>query len=324
MVLGTWKRRNRSFLSGNQSQASTKLLQHYGAAQLQLETSPRAGRNPRQAKHPNFAEDLPKDLGSPAAVWNLKKTLQNTLAQHVVKGASGISAEQEKLVNDLGDRYGRQKLKESKGNLIEAKRLVDLELEQQRNIWRKRWLYYGTEPNLLSTNEQVRAIEKEIWALWILENFDIIKRRCREDSLEKRCRGGEFVGNFKEHTGSIRDGGGGYRNGRRTGSYDANVVSDFIHEKVTDRLVTLGIAAASTFGQIAKRSIEKRERRRNGKPLLQRANLNVVGTIDTVYELRRLRSWALHHDVTLVSNKSMPVKERKLPRIDQLFAQAQR
>lgn len=272
-------------------------------------------RRPRR-NVPNFAVDLPLDLSSEAAIWNLKRAFENTLDKHVVKGTSGISALKESyVVNDKSNEYGKQQLAKANGDIVEAKRLVEKDLMEKMQEWKEAWLYYGHEPNLLPQTALIRSIETEIWALWIEENFAIRSTLCTSTRgiTTKKCRGGEIIG--KKHTQyhPFTDGESSF--------WNANVVSDIIHPIVTKRLGHLGIAHPQSPTQVVRRTIEKHRRLLEGRPAQHHPEVDVFGQISEKKKLEALLRWARTHKPTLVSNPRMPMKVRTLPKIGRLFPQ---
>src|SRR5262249_39354634 len=50
-----------------------------------------------------------------------------------------------------------------------AKKMIRDDLDKIRSAWAKQWFYYGNNPQVLSAAEMSDSIERELWALWILD-----------------------------------------------------------------------------------------------------------------------------------------------------------
>lgn len=110
---------------------------------------------------------------------SLKTTLENALIDERTKTTKAIS--------DLGLyikrhlNWGKLTLQEMYKVKPETKKLSGKQLEweaykyvegkvdEERKKWSEQWIYYGYNPPNTSIHEMSRMIERELWALWILD-----------------------------------------------------------------------------------------------------------------------------------------------------------
>jgi hypothetical protein len=176
-----------------------------------------------------------------------------------------------KQTNDVGHRLALNKHTED---------LIDY----WRGEWAKEALYYGRNPPVTSTYEMSRRLEREIWAMWILDmNFSLVGY------------------NNTSYAGEVISGGIDYFVIGRDGiSFDSLIL---------DRLIELGVIMPQT-----KQQFEALNNRNWGNPNKEKPEIIIRKEVDTGSEIDEINGWAAKHPPEMLSGNvdSLP---RTLPSI---------
>lgn len=182
-----------------------------------------------------------------------------------------------KHMNDVGHRMALNKHTED---------LID----HWRAEWAKEALYYGRNPPATSTYEMSRRIEREIWAMWILDmNFGLV-------GYDNTSYAGEVI-----------SGGIDYRMEGRGGiPFDSLIL---------DRLIELGVIIPQT-----KQQFEALNNRNWGNPNKEKPEIIIHKEVDTGSEIDAINDWAEKHPPEMLSGNvdSLP---RTLPSIINVHSQ---
>jgi hypothetical protein len=214
---------------------------------------------------------------------NLKRALKEQSLKTVDEiGDFGETVENN---SDFGEKYlnygsvKAQKNDESK--LQRAKKLVIQDLNKVRETWKKNWFYYGNDPNFPPKAQMEKAIEREIWAFWILEQDFIV---------------------YKHYPSFMGD--STYR--------PSNKVPDSL---VLDRFAELDIISARSDIQAIRQ--HKRLNPIGGKTQ-EVYVLGISGEIDTQKEVNAINKWAKEHKPDLITGNLRSIS-RELRSVENLF-----
>lgn len=232
---------------------------------------------------------------------SLKTTLENAMIDETTKTVNVIIDRANAIKRHLN--YGKLILEEMYQKNPQTKKLSGIQLKWaaykyveelvdiDRKKWAINWLYYGYNPPNISMYEMSRMIEREIWALWILDqDFQIIKY---EES--KSTREGEVTIEYTKNKG-------------RDKLPFGNIL--------LKRLAYLNITEARNMQELAVNTIHKVQ--------MQSEKFNpvsgITGTVDEENELNKIKEWAINHPrLTFTSPDN--VSFRTVPSISQYFKQ---
>jgi len=259
-----------------------------------------AGKTFSMTMPPDSSKLLPS-LAAEGRVGTLKTILQNELSHQsdrVLKSMNkfGQSIQQDLLYGQsvLENMYRTVPGSDSFPYLAQesaAKGLIRHDVDEQRHRWAAQWAYYGCDPNPEAYHIMVRKIEKEIWALWVLDQ------------------------KFKFHeTPSLF--------GAKTG--DIYGEDGMLREEIVNRLVELDVVLAQLKHYYGTGIITEESQQRMDKQIDRRkADVSMSipvlreGDIDTKAELRALTDWAAFHEPELLGGKLDRIT-RRLPSLNEI------
>ncbi len=152
-----------------------------------------------------------------------------------------------------------------------ADRFVERMVDEQREKWAKEWLYYGNLPPQTSIVEMSRKIEREIWAMWIIDQEFTLY------SQQKGSFAGEVDGTWEELYVAGRDGLA-------------------FHSLIVARLTDLGVVIPQTSRQFADLN-----ERNWGNPNKEKPTVLVKDSVDDSQELDEIQAWAKNRQPELLS-----------------------
>lgn len=98
--------------------------------------------------------------------WEIEHSSDKLVGEWIAK-VDKTSAAAERLLEKEGIKRDSREKEKSKESL--GKHFVNKWLDGYRKEWAKSWFYYGNDPDFRSVEEMAKVIEREIWALWILD-----------------------------------------------------------------------------------------------------------------------------------------------------------
>lgn len=146
-----------------------------------------------------------------------------------------------------------------------GKKVVEEIVDKFRNHWADQWFYYGHNPPLTSTTEISRRIEREIWAMWILQQKFQIKLRAMHSTNDGITL--SYYGQDAEGSDKI-----------------------VFHSLIIKRLIDLGVVLPQTPKQFS----ELNDRNWNNFTK-ERPRILIKGGLDTQDELKEVEDWANNH-----------------------------
>lgn len=162
--------------------------------------------------------------------------------------------------------------------LREAKKLVEDTVDLLRKSWAENWFYYGHNPPNTSIDEMSRILQREMWALWIIDQNFIFSRKPLKQ-----------IGNAPSPYEQITVNG---RNGIP------------LHKFILFQLMYLNVLQAQMFrGHI--QSLD---------PRFKSPNINVGMRVDTAAEIDAINNWAKNHPLELLAGNNDSQK-RALPSV---------
>lgn len=145
------------------------------------------------------------------------------------------------------------------------KQVIDRDIEKMvdmyRQIWAKSWLYYGNNPPPTTVDEISRRIEREIWAMWILEQDFKLKVSEGRDSLDD-VKVSTFV----------------WVEGRNKTP---------LHPLIIDRLIELDVVLPQSFYEMYQRFLRTQKDPNGESPTVR-----IEGKVDEEKELENIKNWA--------------------------------
>ncbi len=169
-----------------------------------------------------------------------------------------------------------------------AKTMITYDIDQLRKKWADDWFFYGNDPG--TTAGVAESIEREMWALWILN----------EDFRAKR----------PPNTGP------NYRVRRVEG---ATFGGKGMPEPVVRRLADFGVIEARTAQQLHEQNMRRIEELRSRGTPAPAAPIQIGYDVDTASEIASLESWAKTHPVTLGAGH-LNHRKRTLPSVENIHA----
>ncbi len=165
-----------------------------------------------------------------------------------------------------------------------ANKFVEKIVDEQREKWAKEWLYYGNNPPNASTYEMSRKIEREIWAMWILDqDFNLYSKQ---------------MGGFQ---------------GEVDGTWEQPIVEGRdrmpFHKLIVEKLIELGVVIPQTS-----RQFDALNHRNWGNPNKERPNVLIEGQLDDDNELSEIQNWAKNHQPETLAG-AFGTQVRMLPSI---------
>jgi len=223
----------------------------------------------------------PKPLSFDFDIEELRTQLENAIdvASGVVIGDLVGLARQLRETSDID--FGEWWLEAAGGDEEAAKKAIRGALDKQRRIWAKEWLYYGNDPNLRPQQELEHNLERQIWALWIIDVVSDVP--------------------YIDHYNTYFD---------TTSSGKDNVISS----EVIDRLRELNVVVGSSaLGRAAQKALAASQR------APQPSVTDIRGHADRVGEMRRLLKWAVGYDKDTIAVAGLPMISRELGKIEEMF-----
>lgn len=144
-----------------------------------------------------------------------------------------------------------------------ADRFIEKLVDDQRNKWAKEWLYYGNLPPQTSILEMSRKIEREIWAMWLMD------QGYRYVEYDAAIVTGEAVSGYIKRQ---------YVEGRNKLRFN---------DLVVERLIELGVLLPQTSRQLA--ALNDRNANSSHK---EHPTVLVRGSVDDAAELEEIQTWA--------------------------------
>lgn len=164
-----------------------------------------------------------------------------------------------------------------------AQRFVESIIDGHREKWAQEWLYYGNDPPMTSTDEMARKIEREIWALWILD---------QEFKVYVQQRGsfaGEVDSTWDEYYVEGRD-------------------EIELHPLIIDRLIELDVVFPQSVFEMM-----ERHRRQLANPNGEKPSVSISGGVDDQQELDDLKNWAKKRQPDYLSGRIDYIPRRLQP-----------
>lgn len=180
------------------------------------------------------------------------------------------------LLNTLRHTQPRLRGMQGRQLQLEVQRHIEKMLDERRNIWAsggegaEAWLYYGNDPPGTSIMEMSDKIEREMWAMWILDQA------------------------YKQKVDEIRDIRDDVTVSRSSRVEGRDKIP--FGEPILRRLIALGVVFPQmTFQKVA--WAMKNPGKSNGNL----PNTFVEGNVDTQKEIEAIESWAKNHPMELLS-----------------------
>ncbi|MBL8219541.1 MAG: hypothetical protein JNL62_09935 [Bryobacterales bacterium] len=289
------------------SKVAAKIFGDTGAATVQLGTD-----KVFRMSMPTPSSQIESAIAAEPNVGSFKTILQNELSVRSDSLLKSINRVGQDIQEDL--LFGQQVLEKMYRTVpgseyfpyysqeAAAKGFIRNDVNSKRAEWAAKWQYYGKDPNLGAYELMVRTMEKEVWALWIL------------NQKYKAYESPGILGGVQTQILGEDDG---------------------IRSEVVRKLVDLDIVLAQLeyYGgdpvwpflpkpkpiEKSEKQVEQQLKRRKEDPSLSVPVLR-EGPIDTKEELRMLNDWAAHHKPVLLGGTTDHVT-RKLPALNEIHNQ---
>lgn len=265
--------------------ASVNITQLVGVDYLANKIQTKARENGNSFDQVASLSMIPQNAKSDTLYQSLKTNFENALADEQLKTEMTISdfALELKANPRLGPNFGKavlEKMYREQPNTKQESQALRQQRAYQavikivdafRNKWADDWFYYGNNPPRVSTYEMSRKIEREIWAMWLLDQaFKTVVYS--EVSFQ-----GEVESEIEYEQLEGRD-------------------QIPLATPILNRLIELGVVFPQTATQL-----KQLNDRNLGKPKKEKPDVFISKSIDTPQELIELENWAKNHPIELLS-----------------------
>jgi hypothetical protein len=145
--------------TGAQAAAFGGLAEEAGKAALDQALKPGADMpSPRAKRH---------RLDTPHGVNDLRRDFLNLIDD----SAKAVHEQLKKADMWMVDstEFGEEWLKDTDGNVAEARQKIRSQFEGWTNVWARRWEFYGTKPRRVDKDRLALQFERSLWAAYLLQ-----------------------------------------------------------------------------------------------------------------------------------------------------------
>jgi hypothetical protein len=147
-------------------------------------------RNPQKFTGPDA-----RRLANSVTLEELRKSLKDEITKQKNKALGAVEEIANSIFNDpdYGDRLVEVLIEEypdfasQPANMQEAKgyEVINRWLNAQRTEWAKKWAYYGNDPPQKKDSVLAHHMERELWALWLMEHRKLIYKNLTDINAER-------------------------------------------------------------------------------------------------------------------------------------------